>query len=370
MRGGISILISLRGLHSWVPNNPYRQYKIIIEGKDFVNQFLEQIKELCQIDGISGRETAVREAIIKQLDGCCDYETDNRGNLICHKKGRQSSKKKVMFTAHMDEAGFMLTGIREDGLLSFSNVGDIDSRMVVGKPVRIDGALPGAVGCKPIHLQTADEQSKPLKTEDLYIDIGADNREIAARAVKLGAGITFDGDFAELGNGCFASKACDSRAACALLIALLKEDLDRDCTVVFNVSTETGTTGAANVAYSLKPDIAVILSSIPSDEGSSSKGDSSLGRGVILALKDETAFFDEALYTLSVETAKELALPYQETPVLPVKNESRAIQTSCAGVKVMTIGLPCRYTHSISAMMQICDLESAKKLLNALAEKL
>ena len=81
-------------------------------------------------DGISGREEQVRERIIRRIDGHCEWKVDARGNLLCHKKGKNPAAKKVMITAHMDEAGFMLTGIRPDGLLSFANVGDLDSRVV------------------------------------------------------------------------------------------------------------------------------------------------------------------------------------------------------------------------------------------------
>ena len=107
---------------------------------------VELIEALCMADAISGREEKVRELLIQKIDGHCEWRVDARGNLLCHKKGKKPAQKRVMITAHMDEAGFMLTGIREDGLLRFANVGEIDSRVVLGKAVRIDGEVIGVIG--------------------------------------------------------------------------------------------------------------------------------------------------------------------------------------------------------------------------------
>ena len=121
-----------------------------------VQEMTNFIEQLCMADGISGREEQVRERIIRRIDGHCEWKVDARGNLLCHKKGKNPAAKKVMITAHMDEAGFMLTGIRPDGLLSFANVGDLDSRVLLGKAVRIDCKTNGVIGTKTIHLQTKD----------------------------------------------------------------------------------------------------------------------------------------------------------------------------------------------------------------------
>lgn len=170
---------------------------------------------------------------------------DARGNLLCHKKGKNPAAKKVMITAHMDEAGFMLTGIRPDGLLSFANVGDLDSRVVLGKAVRIDGKTIGVIGTKPIHLQTKDEQDRPVPFDKLYIDIGASTRESAQQAVALGAQITFAGEgTAAFGDGYLTGKAMESRALCALLAELLRREWEFDIDAVFTTSALTMTSGA------------------------------------------------------------------------------------------------------------------------------
>ena len=133
----------------------------------------------------------------------------------------------------MDEAGFMITGIREDGLLSFANVGDLDNRAVLGKAVRIDGKTIGVIGTKPIHLQTKEEQDKPVSFDQLYIDIGASSKPSAESAVSLGAQATFAGEgVAAFGNGYLTGKAMETRAVCAMLAEMLKEEWDYDLSLI------------------------------------------------------------------------------------------------------------------------------------------
>lgn len=119
---------------------------------------------------------AVREKVAQwiksHLPADCTAYTDARGNLICEKKGKQTPKNKLMFAAHMDEVGFIITYIEESGLIRFDAVGGIDTRVVVGKPVRLESGKEGVVGAKPIHLQSADEREATLKYSELYIDIG------------------------------------------------------------------------------------------------------------------------------------------------------------------------------------------------------
>ena len=232
-----------------------------------VQEMTNFIEQLCMADGISGREDQVRERIIRRIDGHCEWKVDARGNLLCHKKGKNPAAKKVMITAHMDEAGFMLTGIRPDGLLSFANVGDLDSRVVLGKAVRIDGKTIGVIGTKPIHLQTKDEQDRPVPFDKLYIDIGASTRESAQQAVALGAQITFAGEgTAAFGDGYLTGKAMDSRALCALLAELLRREWEFDIDAVFTTSALTMTSGAANAAFALRPDAAIVLGTAQADD--------------------------------------------------------------------------------------------------------
>ena len=329
---------------------------------------VEWIATLCNEDGISGREDRVRTALIGMIDGHCDWKVDARGNLLCHKKGKHPAAKKLMITAHMDEAGFMLTGIREDGLLSFANVGDIDSRVTLGKAVRIDGNTLGVIGTKPIHLQTKEEQDRPVPFDKLYIDIGASSKESAEQAVTLGAQITFAGEgVAEFGDGYLTGKAMETRAACALLAEMLREEWEYDVDVVFTVSAQAMTSGAANAAFVLHPDYALVIGSAKADDVRGGAHSCCLGKGPATCLHDQTTYYDLAFYQHCVQTARDSHLPLQQLERSSDKNESRQIQTSCEGVPVLALNIPCRYPASISAMVAEHDLEETKQLIFALA---
>lgn len=137
-----------------------------------LNTKLEWLEQLCQIDGVSGAEDRVAEWILAHLPQDCRAHRDARGNLICEKKGEKAPKNKMLFAAHMDEVGFIITYIEESGLLRFDAVGGVDTRVVIGKRVRLESGVPGVVGAKPIHLQSAADRDAVLEYDKLYIDIG------------------------------------------------------------------------------------------------------------------------------------------------------------------------------------------------------
>ncbi|MBQ2889591.1 MAG: M42 family peptidase, partial [Clostridia bacterium] len=154
------------------------------------------VKELCNLCAPSGFEDEVRSFIRERVKADEIY-TDTIGNLICHKKG---SEKKVMVAAHMDEVGFIITDIAEDGFLKFSTLGGIETAVLCGKKVLIGkNRIPGIIGAKAIHLQKRDEVLTPLKLKELRIDIGAKDKESAKKLVSLGDYAVFDGEYTPFG---------------------------------------------------------------------------------------------------------------------------------------------------------------------------
>ena len=140
---------------------------------------LDLLKELCALNGVSGEEDQVRDFIRAQAAPYADsIRTDALGNLIVFKKGKKSTGNKVLIAAHMDEVGLIVTKVTEDGFLKFDFVGGVDRRVTIGKPVVLgENKVPGIIGLKAIHLVKREEMSKAPKTESLYIDIGAKNKE-------------------------------------------------------------------------------------------------------------------------------------------------------------------------------------------------
>ena len=333
----------------------------------------ELVKSLCDIDGVSGNEEQVREYIESLVKDHCECRTDARGNLICFKKGKKTPAKKIMLSAHMDEVGFVVTGIDDDGFLLFSPVGGIDSRVVIGKRVRLESGIPAIVGTKPIHMQSADEQNTPLKLSDMYLDIGAKNKEDALESVQLGDHAAFFSNTVLFGNDRIKAKALDDRAGCACLIQLLQQEAEYDFTACFTVCEECGKSGADNAAFSVQPDIAIVVECTTAADV---HGVSELnqvvnqGQGPCLSFMDNGCIYDRALFRKGLAIAKENNIPCQVKRAVAGGNDSAVIQVTGAGVKVMAVSMPGRYIHSASNVLKISDIDATTQLLGCLVNNL
>lgn len=218
------------------------------------------LKELCMIKGISGREKSVREYILGEIFPYCECRVDPLGNIIALRKGKKEAKSRVMVAAHMDEVGFMVSYIYENGLLRISPVGGIDPAVIYGKTLKVGkNAITGVAGAKPVHMLDGDEKKKEIKMDDIYVDIGAQNREEAEKLVSLGDSVCFDSDYIHFGDGMIKAPAVDDRAGCAIMIELIKNEPEYDTYFVFTVQEEVGTRGAEAAVFSVKPDKAIIV---------------------------------------------------------------------------------------------------------------
>ncbi len=335
---------------------------------------LEMIKELCSLPGISGREEKVREYIISKIDGYCEYKVDNLGNIIAFKKGTDPASKKVMIDAHMDEVGMIVTGIDSDGFIKFEQVGSVDSRVIIGRNVLVgDKGIPGVLGIKPIHLIKKDEEGNIPKNDELYIDIGAANKEEAEKAVSLGDYIVFESDFVEFGSGFIKSKAIDDRAGCAVLIDIIRSDIPYDCLFSFTVQEEIGTRGAAAAAFDIDPDYAIVVESTTAADINDAKGEDRVcvcGEGCAVSFMDRGTVYSRDLYTRALDAAKELGIKAQYKTRVAGGNNARSIHKSRGGVKTLTLSIPTRYIHSPCCVCKYEDIESVKALVCAMAERL
>ena len=188
---------------------------------------------------VSGDEGQIRKVIIDEITPLVDEaHIDRMGNVIGYKKGT-NPKRKVMLCAHMDEVGFIITRIEDNGMLKFATVGSIDSRILPSKRVRIgDKGVPGVLGIKAIHLQEPAERRNAVKAKQMYIDIGARSREEAEKLVNLGDYAVFDSDLVYFGNGRVKSRALDDRVGCFTLIESLKGTYPFDLYACFTVQEE------------------------------------------------------------------------------------------------------------------------------------
>ena len=336
-------------------------------------QFYQNLEELTQLRGVSGREDAVREAILSKIkDYCHSWHIDNTGNLIAEVKGKNPAAKKLMLSAHLDEVGFMVTHVEDNGLLRVANVGGIMPAVAAARPVLAgEKSLPGTIGVKPIHLLDEGEKDKYPKIEEMQLDIGVDTKEEASRFVSPGDQVTFVGEYREIGDGCVVAKAIDDRAGCALLIALISSELPCDCTFAFTCQEETGCLGGGTAAFGVRPDIGIAVEGTTAGDTPAApdhKKVCKLRHGPVISYKDRGTTYDYQLYTQATRIAREKNIAWQTKEGVFGGNESRSVQSAAGGAKVLAVSVPVRYIHSAHSMAAKCDFESTYDLLLALVE--
>ncbi len=323
------------------------------------------VKELTSLNGPSGFEDEVRD-FIRAHAICDEIFTDSMGNLICHKKG---NGKKVMVAAHMDEVGFIITNITDEGFLRFESLGGIMTAVLNSKKVLIgNDKIPGIISTKAIHLQKEDEANSPVKIKDLYIDIGASDKESAEKIVSLGDYAVFDGEYIEFGDNLVKSKALDDRVGCAIMLELMKEKYDSDMYFCFTVQEEVGCRGARIVAERIKPDIALVIEGTTCSDVYGSKPHNqvtNLGGGAVMTAVDGAAISDKNYYDFIMKTAEDNGIKLQIKKTTMGGTDAGVIQRSGCGVKTAVLAVPCRYIHSPVSVMNSDDAESVYKLSKA-----
>lgn len=327
------------------------------------------LKKLTELNGVSGNENTVSDFILSEISEYADEITkDTLGNLIFYKKGKNPSGKIVGVFAHMDEVGFIVTSITDDGYIKFSQVGGLDDRILLTQRVSVgDNAIKGVIGIKAVHLQSKDERKRVVKTDDMYIDIGAENKEEALKYVQKGDYISFDSDFVSLYGSRIKAKALDDRVGCAIMMELIKNIYDEDIYFCFTVQEETGLRGASVLSRKLNPDIAFVLEATTASDTAFSPEhlySTSLGGGPVLTNMDRGAYSDKKLNEFVSGIANENNIKYQYKLSANGGNDARALQTGASGSRVCSISLPCRYIHSPVCVADMEDFDSMKSLVH------
>ena len=330
---------------------------------------LDLLKELCTLDGTSGREGAVRDYIVSRLDGA-PYRVDAMGNLIVEVKGKRPAKNKVMLCAHMDEVGVIATFIKADGTVKFTNVGGIAPAVLQGRTVRFENGTVGVIGVKPVHLCKEEEKNKLPDPTDMYIDVGADSREQASALVSPGDTAVFTSEYTEMGDKIL-SKAIDDRAGCAILLDMIRQGTAYDMTFCFTVQEEVGLRGSATAAFSVAPDYAVVLESTTAADivdVPEEKQVCVLGRGAAVSIMDNATVYDPALFKTAFAVAEENEIPVQPKTTVSGGNDAGSVHKSRAGVRTVTVNVPCRYIHSASCVCDKNDVLAVRRLAEKLGE--
>ncbi|MEY8231650.1 M42 family peptidase [Oscillospiraceae bacterium 50-16] len=348
---------------------------------------LNMLKELCRLNGVSGDEDEVLYGILDRVRAIPQrqegeitalYKGDPLRNLIFLKRGKKSTGTKLMLCAHMDEVGIIVTHITDEGFLKFDFVGGVDRRVAIGKPVVIgEKKVPGVIGLKAIHLVEREEEKKVPKTQSLYIDIGVKDRAAAEALVELGDCGAFICEPEEFGDGLFKARAIDDRIGCAIMLKLMEEELPLDVVFAFTAQEEVGTRGAFGAAFSVTPEVALVLETttaadLPGVE--EHRRVCAPGRGPVISYMDGSTIYDRELFENLRRLAEEHRIPWQTKEYIAGGNDARTVQRTKAGVRAAAMSAAVRCLHAPASVGSIADFENMLQLtrlfLREMAEQL
>lgn len=323
------------------------------------------LKQLCAAAGVSGDEAEVRCLIASHLTDC-ECTVDAMGNLLARRPG---NGKRILFAAHMDEVGLMISRIEENGFLRFKIVGGINTDVLLGKKVYVGpNKIPGIVGVCAVHLQSKSQREGVVDEGSMYIDIGAADRAEAESAVRLGDTAVFPPHFEEFGDNLIDARAIDDRAGCSILIRLLQnkyEDVEVCC--AFTAQEEVGTRGAQAAAEFFHPDYAIVVESTFCADMYPSERPfhvTSLGAGPAFTFMDRTSTPDKKLVSSLTLSAKLHQIPWQNKRTTGGGTDAGVISRAVEGIPTAIIALPCRNLHSPSCVISREDYENMWRLLD------
>jgi len=339
---------------------------------------LPLLKSLSEAPGVPGREERVREILRREAEPLFDQITvDPLGSLIATKKSAHPNAKKLLLACHMDEIGFYVRHVGDDGFLRLHNVGGFDTRNLLARRMRVQASsgedLIGLMnpGGRPIHISKDEDRKKIPEITDFYVDLCLPADEVKKK-VRIGDPVTFVQEFSEIGN-CVSGKCLDNRVAGFVAIEAVRKanNIQYDLTFAATVQEEVGLRGAGPAAYTAQPDIAIAIDTtlcvdtpgVPEDERVTKQGD-----GVALTLMDGASISDRALIDQFEAIAKQREIPHQLSILPRGGTDAAPMQRSRGGHRAMTLSIPTRYIHTVTETIHQRDLQSAIDLLAAWLE--
>jgi len=333
------------------------------------------LKEICETAGAPGFESRIREIVLREVTPLVDSVTvDKLGNVTALKKGRQS--KKVMIAAHMDEIGFMVTHIDENGFLRFHTLGGFDPKTLTAQRVIVHGKkdLTGVMGSKPIHIMTPEERNKVPQIQDYFIDLGMLKEEVD-KYVSVGNPITRQRELIEMGN-CVNCKSIDNRVSVFILIESLRKlkSSPYDVYGVFTVQEEVGIRGASVAAHHIEPDFGFGLDTTIAYDVPGSKAHeqvTSLGGGAGIKIMDSSTICDARMVEFMKKTADKTKIKWQPEILQAGGTDTAGIQRmGKTGAIAGAISIPTRHIHQVIEMADKNDINSCIELLTVCIQEL
>lgn len=327
------------------------------------------LAEICEAAGAPGFEQRIREIVIREVTPLVDeVKLDNMGNVTAIKKGLQN--KKVMIGAHMDEIGFIVTHIDDNGFLRFHTLGGFDPKTLTAQRVIVHGKkdLVGVMGSKPIHVMTPEERTKSPKTTDFFIDMGMSKEEVE-KIVEVGNPITRERSLIEMGN-CVNCKSLDNRVSVFILIEMLREIKDNpyDIYGVFTVQEEVGIRGANVATQEVQPDFGFGLdTTIAYDVPGAAPHEkiTELGKGAAIKVMDSSTICDYRMVEYMKNIAQKHDIPFQLEILTGGGTDTSGIQRFTPGGSIAgAVSIPTRHIHQVIEMADKTDIRNAIDLLH------
>ena len=336
------------------------------------------LERLTNAAGAPGHESEVRGIVRDALEGIGDFTYDRLGSILCTREGKHHPR--VMLDAHLDEVGFMVQSITEQGLLKFITLGGWWGHVLPAQRVEVvteTGKVPGIIGSTPPHFLTAEQRSQVQQPDAMYIDVGASSREqIAELGIRIGDTAVPYSRFGELAvPGMLSAKAFDNRCGCGVLCetmqALAASGHPNTVIGVGAVQEEVGTRGAGTAVAVAEPDVAIVLEGTPADDvPGMSESQAVIGKGPQIRICDPTALSNRRLVRLVEDIAAREGIEIQLAVRKSGGTDARPIHVHHHGIPTTVIGVPARFIHTHASIISWHDYCAAVALTTAVVQAL
>ncbi|MBN1948667.1 MAG: M20/M25/M40 family metallo-hydrolase [Candidatus Cloacimonetes bacterium] len=343
---------------------------------------IEILRKLTLASGISGYETEVAAILQAEMPDKINYSRDRMGNLDFHFPGTEDTPV-IQFIAHLDEIGFIVSDITEEGFLRLQPIGGWDPHILPATPLRVINSESreyyGVIVSVPIHYQNREAGNQQPGTDDFSLDVGADShsRVVNDFGISLGDPVVPCTNFHyQPESGRVFSKALDDRVGIAALLAIAEilPEMNHPSHVVLtgSVQEEVGARGALSLSRRSKADICIVLEGAPADDvpGIRHHAQTALGKGVHIRLYDPHMLVKRELSDFLIKLAAEKGIPYQPAVRKRGGTDGMHIHTANIGIPTIVLGVPVRYTHTPHSQMCLSDFQHLIEFLAVIIQKL
>jgi len=334
---------------------------------------IKNLEYLSELIGVAGFEENIAKKVAELFKDYSDnVKVDKFYNVICLKKGSNKSAKRLMITAHIDEIGFLVNSIDEKGFLGITNVGGIDSKILLAQEVIVHGRqdIIGIIGATPPHLLKPEDVGKPIKIRDLRVDTGFEGDELK-KIVSIGDIVSFKSKFSIMNDLKASGKSFDNRVSVACLLEILKylRDVNHENDIILVASTQEETTvvGVTTASYAIRPDAAVVIDTSHGDIPDLSKDYSSTpGKGPEISIGPN---LHPKMVTKFFELGRDNCIPFQKmVEAGDTGTEAWATQVSANGIPTALLSIPIRYMHTAVETVNIEDIKYTARLVAEFAK--